>query len=89
MDSAENKLLSVDITNYSGSLEVLLNLAKSQKVDLLKISVTQLADQFIEYINLLFFLNAYFNTFKVPTILLSRQASLYLKLGTTLENSPK
>jgi len=52
MDSPENKLLNVDITNYSGSLEVLLNLAKSQKVDLLQISVTQLADQFIEYINL-------------------------------------
>jgi len=52
MDSAENKLLSVNITNYSGSLEVLLNLAKSQKVDLLKISVTQLADQFIAYINI-------------------------------------
>ena len=43
--------LKVKIDNYSGPLEVLLDLAKSQKVDLANISVTQLADQFIEFIN--------------------------------------
>ena len=46
-----NNVLNIDITNYSGSLEVLLDLAKSQKVDLEKISITQLADQFIDFIN--------------------------------------
>ena len=43
--------LKVKIDNYSGPLEVLLDLAKSQKVDLANISITQLADQFIEFIN--------------------------------------
>ena len=44
-------LLNINIDNYSGPLEVLLDLAKSQKVDLEKISITQLADQFIDFIN--------------------------------------
>ena len=43
--------LRINIDNYSGPLEVLLDLAKSQKVDLEKISITQLADQFIDFIN--------------------------------------
>ena len=43
--------LKVKIDNYSGPLEVLLDLAKAQKVDLAKISITQLADQFIDFIN--------------------------------------
>ena len=43
--------LNINIDNYSGPLEALLELAKSQKVDLEKISITQLADQFIEFIN--------------------------------------
>jgi len=45
------KLLNINIDNYSGPLEVLLDLAKSQKVDLEKISITQLADQFVDFIN--------------------------------------
>jgi len=51
MENLQGKLLKVDIDNYSGPLEVLLDLAKSQKVDLAVISITQLADQFIEFIN--------------------------------------
>ena len=39
---------NVDLSNYSGSLEILLDLAKSQKVDLENISITKLADQFHE-----------------------------------------
>ena len=46
-----NDSLKIDIDNYSGPLEILLDLAKSQKVDLAEISITQLADQFIEFIN--------------------------------------
>tara|TARA_B100001250_G_scaffold226426_1_gene194267 strand:+ start:2072 stop:2803 length:732 start_codon:yes stop_codon:yes gene_type:complete len=45
-----NNLISVNIPNYSGPLEVLLDLAKSQKVDLAKISITKLADHFLEHI---------------------------------------
>jgi len=43
--------LKIKIDNYSGPLEVLLDLAKSQKVNLADISITQLADQFLEFIN--------------------------------------
>ena len=51
MDINTNKSLKINIDNYSGPLDVLLDLAKTQKVDLEDISITQLADQFIEFIN--------------------------------------
>ena len=51
METENQELLKVKIDNYSGPLEVLLDLAKTQKVDLANISITQLADQFIEFIN--------------------------------------
>ena len=50
MESNINNSILVDIPNYSGPLEVLLDLAKTQKVDLAKISITKLADQFLKYI---------------------------------------
>ena len=46
-----NNALKINIDNYTGPLDVLLDLAKAQKVDLENISITQLADQFIEFIN--------------------------------------
>ena len=51
MQLAKKEILKVDIDNYSGPLEVLLDLAKAQKVDLANISIAHLADQFIEFIN--------------------------------------
>ena len=45
-----SKSIPVNIPNFSGPLEVLLDLAKTQKVDLAKISITKLADQFLNYI---------------------------------------
>ena len=50
MESKKLNQISVDIPNYSGPLEVLLDLAKTQKVDLAEISITKLADQFLEFI---------------------------------------
>ena len=50
MESNNFDQISINIPNFSGPLEVLLDLAKSQKVDLAKISITKLADQFLEYI---------------------------------------
>ena len=50
MESIKPNQISINIPNYSGPLEVLLDLAKNQKVDLADISITQLADQFLEYI---------------------------------------
>ncbi len=46
MSSIDSLEFNVNINNYSGSLEVLLDLAKSQKVNLEKISITKLSDQF-------------------------------------------
>lgn len=50
MESNLKTSIPIEIPNYSGPLEILLNLAKTQKVDLTKISITKLADQFLEYI---------------------------------------
>ena len=50
MESNLNSNISIDIPSYSGPLETLLDLAKNQKVDLTKISITILADHFLEYI---------------------------------------
>ncbi len=50
MESPQKNSFSISIPNYSGPLDVLLDLAKSQKVDLTKISITKLADEFLNYI---------------------------------------
>ncbi len=41
---------NVNLNTFNGPLEVLLDLAKSQKVDLEKISITALVDQFLDFI---------------------------------------
>ena len=41
MESKNLKNISIDIPNYNGPLEVLLDLAKTQKVDLSEISITK------------------------------------------------
>ena len=46
----DSSLFNVNIENYSGSLDLLLDLAKSQKVNLEDISITKLADQFHDFI---------------------------------------
>ena len=50
MESNNTTQISINIPNFSGPLELLLDLAKSQKVDLAEISITKLADQFLDYI---------------------------------------
>jgi len=49
LDTDSNNF-NVDLENYQGPLDVLLDLAKAQKVDLENISITLLADQFHNYI---------------------------------------
>ena len=46
----DSALFKVDIDNFNGPLEVLLDLAKTQKVNLEDISITKLADQFHDFI---------------------------------------
>ena len=50
MTENDSVLFNVDISNYNGPLDILLDLAKAQKVDLEEISITKLADQFHDYI---------------------------------------
>ena len=50
MESNYTNGISINIPNYSGPLDILLDLAKTQKVDLTEISITKLADQFLEFI---------------------------------------
>ena len=51
MSESDSIFFNVDINNYNGPLDVLLDLAKAQKVDLEEISITKLADQFHDYIS--------------------------------------
>ena len=46
----DSSLFKVNIKNYNGSLDLLLDLAKAQKVKLEDISITKLADQFYNFI---------------------------------------
>ena len=50
MSEIDSNNFNVDLENYQGPLDVLLDLAKAQKVNLENISITLLADQFHEYI---------------------------------------
>jgi len=50
MSDTDSNNFNVDLENYQGPLDVLLDLAKAQKVDLENISITLLADQFHDYI---------------------------------------
>ena len=46
----DEKVLKLNIDNYEGPLDLLLDLAKTQKVDLMQISIVQLADQYISFV---------------------------------------
>ena len=46
----DSALFNVAVDNYNGPLDVLLDLAKAQKVNLENISITKLADQFHDFI---------------------------------------
>ncbi len=50
MKDTDSTSFKVDMENYSGPLNILLDLAKAQKVNLEDISITKLADQFNEFI---------------------------------------
>lgn len=46
-----DEALVLDLDGFEGPLHVLLELARSQKVDLLKISITRLADQYLAFVH--------------------------------------
>ena len=47
----QSNAFNVDLNQFSGPLDLLLDLAKSQKVKIEDLSITKLADQFLEYIS--------------------------------------
>ncbi|MDO1558247.1 ScpA family protein [Brevundimonas sp. 2R-24] len=47
----EGEALIVDLEGFEGPLHVLLALARTQKVDLLKLSITRLAEQYLDFIH--------------------------------------
>lgn len=46
----DGEALIIDIDGFEGPLDLLLTLARSQKVDLLKLSVTRLVDQYLAFV---------------------------------------
>ena len=50
MAEAEDSAFVVDLDGFEGPLDLLLDLARSQKVDLARISILALAEQFIAYL---------------------------------------
>ena len=46
----DDHLLVLDLDGYEGPIDVLLTLARDQKVDLAKISILELADQYLSFI---------------------------------------
>lgn len=49
-DRDADEILRLDIDGFDGPIDLLLNLAQTQKVDLREISILQLVDQYISYI---------------------------------------
>lgn len=49
-EAAADELFLVDIHGFEGPLHMLLELARKQKVDLLQVSILQLAEQFLDFI---------------------------------------
>ncbi|MFE3838152.1 segregation and condensation protein A [Pseudogemmobacter sonorensis] len=50
-DRLQAEALIVDVEGYEGPLDLLLTLSRSQKVDLRRISVLQLAEQYLGFVN--------------------------------------
>ncbi|MGD1927275.1 MAG: segregation and condensation protein A [Paracoccaceae bacterium] len=49
-EAIEAETLTVEVDGYEGPLDLLLTLARTQKVDLAKISVLQLAEQYLKFV---------------------------------------
>ena len=50
-DRLADEALIIDVDGFEGPLDLLLNLSRTQKVDLRRISVLQLAEQYLKFVN--------------------------------------
>ena len=85
MQDSVSSLFEVNIENYNGPLDVLLDLAKAQKVNLEEISITKLADQFHDFISN----NKDLNLEIVSEYLVMATWLAYLKSKLLLPGSPE
>ena len=85
MQDSVSSLFEVKIDNYNGPLDILLNLAKAQKVNLEEISITKLADQFHDFISN----NSNLNLELVSEYLVMATWLAYLKSKLLLPGSPE
>ncbi|MEM8790754.1 MAG: ScpA family protein [Pseudomonadota bacterium] len=49
-EALEAEILSVNVDGFEGPLDLLLTLARTQKVDLREVSILQLAEQYLEFV---------------------------------------
>ena len=85
MQDSISSLFEVKIDNYNGPLDILLDLAKAQKVNLEEISITKLADQFHDFISN----NSNLNLELVSEYLVMATWLAYLKSKLLLPGSPE
>ena len=85
MQDSVPSLFEVNIDNYNGPLDILLDLAKAQKVNLEEISITKLADQFHDFISN----NKHLNLEIVSEYLVMATWLAYLKSKLLLPGSPE
>ena len=85
MQDSVSSLFEVKIDNYNGPLDILLDLAKAQKVNLEEISITKLADQFHDFISS----NSNLNLELVSEYLVMATWLAYLKSKLLLPGSPE
>jgi len=85
MNKNDSELFNVEIENYNGPLDILLDLAKSQKVNLEDISITKLADQFNNFIKM----NKNLNLEIASEYLLMATWLAYLKSKLLLPGTPE
>ena len=85
MQDTDSNNFNVNLENYQGPLDILLDLAKAQKVDLENISITLLADQFHKYITK----EKYLNLEVASEYLLMATWLTYLKSKLLLPGNPE
>ena len=85
MQDSVSSLFEVNIDNYNGPLDILLDLAKAQKVNIEEISITKLADQFHDFISN----NKDLNLEIVSEYLVMATWLAYLKSKLLLPGSPE
>ena len=92
--SGEQLSLFLNLDGFEGPIDLLLHLSREQKVDLVSISITELANQYISFIERVKFINIEYYTDNISNLLSSammtgyflRQMEQRKELEQTLKN---